>query len=42
MVGMRNVMIHTYFGITLAMVLRVATSDLPKLKERMREIQKSL
>ncbi|MEK7250657.1 MAG: DUF86 domain-containing protein [Bacteroidota bacterium] len=42
MVGMRNVMIHNYFGVTLAMVWRVASSDLPKLKERIIEVQKSL
>jgi uncharacterized protein with HEPN domain len=42
MVGMRNIMIHNYFGITLAMLWRVATSDLPKPKDRIKQIRDSL
>ncbi len=38
MAGMREVVIHQYFGVTLGMIWRVATSDLILLKEKMSTI----
>ena len=38
MAGMRDVVIHQYFGVTLGMIWRVATSDLILLKEKMSTI----
>lgn len=38
MAGMRDVVIHQYFGVTLGMIWRVATSDLILLKEKMSAI----
>jgi uncharacterized protein with HEPN domain len=35
---MRDVVIHQYFGVTIGLVWRVATSDFPKLKERIMAI----
>jgi len=37
--GMRDIVIHQYFGVTVALVWRVATSDLPNLKDRIVEIR---
>ncbi|WP_448519526.1 HepT-like ribonuclease domain-containing protein [Rhodoflexus sp.] len=36
--GMRDVLIHQYFGVTIGLVWRVITSDLPILKEVVKEI----
>ena len=36
--GMRDIIIHEYFGITLSMVWVVAKRDLPKLGSRIEEI----
>jgi uncharacterized protein with HEPN domain len=36
--GMRDVVIHQYFGVTLGLVWRVATIEIPNLKEKMIEI----
>ena len=36
--GMRDVVIHQYFGVTIGLVWRVATSDIPKLKAKIEEI----
>ena len=38
MAGMREVVIHQYFGVPLGMIWRVATSDLILLKEKMSTI----
>lgn len=38
MAGMRDMVIHQYFGVTIGMVWRVATSDIPKLKVKIEEI----
>lgn len=32
--GMRDVVIHQYFGVTIGLVWRVATIDIPNLKEK--------
>jgi uncharacterized protein with HEPN domain len=32
--GMRDILVHEYFGITLAMVWKVATEDVPLLKQQ--------
>ena len=36
--GLRNVIVHEYFGIDLEVVWNVIEHDLPGLKERVREI----
>ncbi len=36
--GMRDVVIHQYFGVTIGLVWRVATLDIPKLRGRIIEI----
>jgi uncharacterized protein with HEPN domain len=36
--GMRDVVIHQYFGVTIGLVWRVATSEIPNLKEKIEEI----
>ena len=36
--GLRNVIVHEYFGVDLAVVWRVIERDLPALKERVQEI----
>lgn len=38
MAGMRDVVIHQYFGVTIGLVWRVAISDLPKLKPEIEAI----
>ena len=38
MAGMREVVIHQYFGVTLGMIWRVATSDLILLRDRIKDI----
>lgn len=38
MAGMRDVVIHNYFGVSIGLVWRVATSDLPSLKSRFNNI----
>jgi uncharacterized protein with HEPN domain len=40
--GMRDVVIHQYFGVTIGLVWRVATSEIPNLKERIEEIIKEI
>lgn len=35
---MRDVVIHQYFGVTVGLVWRVATSEIPNLKERINKI----
>lgn len=36
--GMRDVVIHEYFGVSIGMVWRVATKDLPLLEEQIKTI----
>lgn len=36
--GMRDVVIHQYFGVTIGMVWRVATSDLMLLKDKIQVV----
>lgn len=36
--GLRNRIVHEYFGLDLEMIWYIITSDLPELKERIREI----
>lgn len=36
--GMRDVVIHQYFGVTIGLVWRVATSEIPNLKDRIEKI----
>lgn len=36
--GMRDVVIHQYFGVTISLVWKVATSDAPFLREQIEKI----
>lgn len=38
MAGMRDVVIHEYFGVSIGLIWRVATRELPKLEEQISEI----
>lgn len=38
MAGMRNKLVHNYFGVDTAMVWITATEDLPKLKEELHTV----
>ena len=40
--GMRDIVIHQYFGVSLGMVWRVISMDLPKLKEEIAIIYQQL
>lgn len=40
--GMRDVVIHQYFGVTMDLVWRVVTKDLKYLKEQIRLINKEI
>lgn len=37
--GMRDIVIHQYFGVTTALVWRVAISDLPNLKPKIEAVK---
>jgi len=39
--GMRDIIIHAYFGVTLSMVWVVAQNDLPDLKKKILQIRDS-
>jgi uncharacterized protein with HEPN domain len=36
--GMRDVVIHQYFGVTISLVWKVATSDVPAIREKIEKI----
>jgi uncharacterized protein with HEPN domain len=40
--GMRDVVIHQYFGVTIGLVWRVAAFEIPNLKERIEAIIKEI
>ncbi|MFW5975008.1 MAG: DUF86 domain-containing protein, partial [Bacteroidota bacterium] len=40
MAGMRDIVVHEYFGVTQAMVWQVVVKDIPILKEQIKEIVK--
>jgi uncharacterized protein with HEPN domain len=40
--GMRDLVIHEYFGVSIGLIWLVATSDIPKLKKEIRKIRKDI
>jgi len=36
--GMRDILVHEYFGVTLSMIWKTATEDVPLLKEKINQI----
>ncbi|HEY4693521.1 MAG TPA: DUF86 domain-containing protein [Bellilinea sp.] len=36
--GMRNIMIHEYFGVSLPIIWRTVTHDLPELSEKIKKL----
>ena len=40
--GMRDVLIHSYFGVDLELTWRTVERDLPELEKRMKEILRDL
>jgi uncharacterized protein with HEPN domain len=40
--GMRDILIHEYFGVDLDLTWRVLTNEIPKLKKQIRLIQKQI
>lgn len=40
--GMRDIVIHEYFGVSIEMVWKVAVSDLKQLKREIRKLKKEL
>jgi uncharacterized protein with HEPN domain len=41
-IGMRNILVHNYFGIDLDLVWTAVKRDLPRLREQVREILQHL
>ena len=42
MAGMRDIVVHQYFGVDLEFVWQAATKDFPELKAKIQKIQESL
>jgi len=40
--GMRDIVVHQYFGVDLEFVWHVVTKDIPELKQKLLKIQKEL
>ncbi len=40
--GMRDILVHEYFGITLAMIWKVAAKDIPELRDNIDTILKGM
>jgi uncharacterized protein with HEPN domain len=42
MAGMRDIVVHQYFGVDLEFVWQAATKDFPELREKILKIQEDL
>lgn len=40
--GMRDIIVHEYFGVTLGMIWKTATEDIPKLEVQVAEIIRTM
>lgn len=40
--GMRDILIHEYFGVSLGLIWSTAVSDMPKLKETIQQIKSKI
>lgn len=40
--GMRDIIVHEYFGIDLKLIYKIATKNIPDLKEKIQKILKEL
>ena len=42
MIGLRNIVIHEYFGVDLNIIWRIVTKDLPETKPLIEELLRDL
>lgn len=40
--GIRDIVIHEYFGVSIGLIWKVSTSDIPLLKEKIKSIRQQL
>ena len=41
-IGLRNILIHDYFGVDLNIIWEIIKNDIPKLKTQIRKLKKSI